>query len=226
MDNVGVQSIEQPIAPVPPVPKKSNGLVWVLVVLVVFLSAVTVFFLWQNMQLRQQLAVMVQPVVTPSPSPSDSDGIADWKTYKNDVLGIEFKYPPEYSLDYSSNSFKEGDTVSILVPAPIKNAGGKVGETNIILLTVAKPVLSSLSLVEWLKGSVYSSYPGKFVVNKRLAGQDTVDVFDCGEGCFTYLFTKHEEKVYGVVYRSDVYDEKGLLQKNIDQILSTFKFTE
>lgn len=94
------ESVPPAPVPVPPTPKKSS-LVWVLLFTVLLLSVVTGFFVWQNMQLRQQLAVLSSSTPPPSPAGTlvkEDDPTADWTTHKSDVLGIEFKLPPKLGL--------------------------------------------------------------------------------------------------------------------------------
>jgi len=93
-----MESVQPPVAPVvpspvPPSPKKSNSVVWILLFLVILLSAITAFFVYQNMQLRQQL-VTVQPTPTLTPI-ATSDPTVDWSVYSGN----------RYSFKYDKSKF-------------------------------------------------------------------------------------------------------------------------
>lgn len=86
------------VSPISSQTKNKNRLVLILALLVFLLSVITAFFVWQNMQLRQQLATpQPTPTVSVTPTPT-TDPTADWTTHKSKVLGIEFKLPSKLGL--------------------------------------------------------------------------------------------------------------------------------
>ena len=113
------ETVTPPVTPVPPnpppAPKKSNGLVWILVVLVFLLSVITGFFIWQNMQLRKQLVIVqptLQPVIQSTPdSVASSKPVVEWETFTNSKYKYSFQYDPTFPsptvlLDDKSRGFK------------------------------------------------------------------------------------------------------------------------
>jgi len=96
-------------APVLSIPKKSNGLVWVLFFLVFLLSVVVAFFVYQNLQLRQQLTVQLTPTPVSSPVPT-IDPTASWTSYAIPEYGVSFKLPKNYGpLDYPDGNVTKGE---------------------------------------------------------------------------------------------------------------------
>jgi hypothetical protein len=77
-------------------PKSSSDdvvMVGSIILFIIFALGVIIFLYNQNQQLKKTLADYQTPVVTITPSPTP-DATIDWKVYKNDKYGYEFKCSP------------------------------------------------------------------------------------------------------------------------------------
>lgn len=122
------------------------------------------FFFWQRT--HPAIAPVSPPVVTeptvesakPTDTPIDT---SDWQTYRNEELGIEFKYPKEYVVfdDY-------GDNKTLFVSFP-KN---KIHRVNGIFFRLGDTVTSPEKLLEQIRrdSEVWGS--------ERLLSDETVKI--------------------------------------------------
>ena len=95
-------------------PAKSHWFILISLILGIVLFTSTIFLYFQNQQLKKQLVnqQVSSTIQTPSPTPRtvssisiSPDETANWKTYKNTALGIEFKYPSDwYYLGAGNNT--------------------------------------------------------------------------------------------------------------------------
>ncbi len=151
------------------------------------------------------------------------DEIINRKTYTDDDFSLQ--YPSEWKTNPSTNSFKQGDAISIYTTVQYN---AKVSNQN-FLLTAAKPVQTTLGLRDWIdRENILTAYTGneapKLSKDAILGGEPAVKIEGCGGGCFTFLYTKYNGKIYAVVYPSGGTVPENI-QKTFIQILSTFKFT-
>ncbi|MCC6290721.1 hypothetical protein IT398_01495 [Candidatus Nomurabacteria bacterium] len=81
--------------------KKEAGFSFLLAIIVIAIIAIGASVYWKSGQ------VPVTPIPVPVtsdnsfktlPTPTATDETADWKTYKNDKYGFEFKYPEIWSI--------------------------------------------------------------------------------------------------------------------------------
>lgn len=105
MENTNIQSpISEPVSSPTTVPEpkalpaqagKPYPLYAIFPLLVLVLLACTVYFTYQNYQLRKQIS---QPQTQPSPTPTATpDETANWKTYTNSEFNFSFMYPPDWT---------------------------------------------------------------------------------------------------------------------------------
>lgn len=219
--------------PVPPTPKKPNSLVWILLFLVLLLSATVVFFAYQNFQLRQQLTAQLSS--TPSPSPAgtlvkEGDPTASWKIYSSNDLGISFKYPSD--LIISLNNFQSSTFLSV-----IDTEKKIIGEGS----AVVSPIEFSFDLngnnLENAISQARESYTTESLKILKLNLENGVDItilsgihsegWRGGERTKqAYLVNKEGKTIVVNYYGYLLQRENEINEKVFDQILSTFKFIE
>jgi len=241
---------------IPSLPPKSSLFPIFFVVLILVLLAATGVFAYQNWQLRQQLnapTTYAECIKTPGSILQESypatcitkdgkrsfkqiltdeekkklqppDETTNWKTYTDDDFSLQ--YPSEWKTNPGTNSFKQGDAISIYTTVQYN---AKVSNQN-FLLTAAKPVQTTLGLRDWIdRENILTAYTGneapKLSKDAILGGEPAVKIEGCGGGCFTFLYTKYNGKIYAVVYPSGGTVPENI-QKTFNQILSTFKFIE
>lgn len=102
--------------PVPPTKKISKILIIILVLLFLATTGVAGYFAYQNYQFKKQTpqpqpsllpVATTIPTTRPAISPAPTlDPTANWKTYRSDAVGIEFKYPQNwYAIPFSEITF-------------------------------------------------------------------------------------------------------------------------
>ncbi len=150
------------------------------------------------------------PVVkqtTPRPVQSQTDPTADWKTYKDAQLGIEFKYPS----DWVQNPAGEGCCTSVhAVKAkyPIGTFSVEAGYSKLC------------------EDDINAAKNYGLKESTRIINENPVTIF---EGDSSYENTKYYRKYVliaspSLCFRLDAGSTSSVDQEVVDQILSTFKF--
>jgi len=217
-----------PVPSVPPTSKKSNSLVWVLFFLVFLLSVVVAFFVYQNLQLQQQLVAQLASTPVSSPIPT-ADPTADWKVYISDDLGIQFKYPA--NLVISVNNFQSSTFWSV-IDTKEKLVGMGSGAVS--------PIEFSFDLngdeLEKAISQAKNSYTAESLKIDLLNLESGVDITVLsgigaegmlgGERTKRAYFANRKDKTIVVNYYGYVLRREDEINELLfDQILSTFKFT-
>ena len=141
---------------------------------------------------------------TPQPTPSPSDETANWKIYSNRKLGVEFKYPAEYSIKEDSN----GSTLAVVN----FELNGKKFRFDKVISDGSVPPYAQTNVTQ-----DFNEITWKVLIPSKDA--EYCDAGDCGGIAPSYYLFKNGHK-YSFTYYSDD------LKSTIEQILSTFKFTQ
>jgi hypothetical protein len=199
----------------PQTPKDSHGVTIAAMAIFVLLSLAAVAFLYyQNQQLKTMLASYQTPVSTPVPS-ATPDVTANWKTYTNSVQRIAFKYPLTWQLDNKGDQEQLNAQLSLTKgQAIIKmyfSMDGIGGQGQAYEGTPY--ILDGHSLYRFVTTNTYN--------NTRMVGvstslTETLGVFEVNGKTYSITLT------YPM---SEFQTEAGnSLEKEFDQVLSTFKF--
>ena len=154
--------------------------------------------------INNQPTIKSSPQASPSPLSSPAD-TSNWKTYTNNEFNFEFKYPKEISLNVDTNVNRETKlTLSLNNPKPYADISLEVTtKTEQTILTEIGEKLGKSTLA--LNGMQANKYFGQSGVAGTLYRERIFII----HGNLTYHFNL------------GTYDQREIL----DQILSTFKFT-
>jgi putative hemolysin len=219
----------------PKINKQKGSLTTFFAFAVIIVSIIAGFFAYQNQKLVKELRDKTSNTKTPESSPTpNSISTSDWKTYKNEKYGFEFKYPNTINEDLIKT--KEGEDRLVISP---------VGEMRISSTSIS---ICNSKLVANCKESNYNE-----VGSKNFSGH-TFKIFDnlttVGDPCdhnstkpcseqtkYNYIVRVWELKISTKAFlqfeAQDTYsptnptDTKGYMVNGediISQILSTIKF--
>ena len=98
-----------------------NSLVLTISLLLIVVVAIAGFFYFQIKKTSKRLQTQVQ--IQPTPSMEAKDPTTKWKTYVNDKLGIEFKYPTGWSVPKELSQSINFNGQLIIVKGPFYDQG-------------------------------------------------------------------------------------------------------
>ncbi len=196
--NLNQQPVEQPIPQVPIQPEQpvispqQSKTHWPILILVLVLAVVsyTGVAYWQNMwPFVEDEVTEASPSITPK---STSNVPADWKTYINDELGFEFKYPVDWSVIESLVTGSELVYMTLGPSYSIQSGGHGI-------FYVETKDENNLPLHGWNTTEVSSNYKrfelfGDNIVYKLEHDRMFDDIFD--QIISTFQFTKSNSKTY------------------------------
>jgi len=205
-----------PVAPKPPI---SLNLAFLIITLVSLL--LSTFFIYQNWRLNQKLNVLIKSQPTPTPSVANPplaetptiDPTANWKTYKYQQV-FEIKVPNDLKI-IDTGRIEIGDHLSIgTYPSNPENCRG---DCSIIETKVSKTIngLEVRYLTGWwgeIGGNIAQSYIEYLIPQ---GGK--------------YIYLQMQELPFSTktsLVREKVGKVSEENSKLLDQILSTFKFTD
>lgn len=190
-----------------------------LVILIILLSLGTAsFFAYQNVQLKNQISQITptpSPAVVPSDSRETKEGTADWKTYTNEKLGFELKYPESYALLKEIPNITFGFGIGTEQPYPYLTISRDLTDYSVYKDCTANSTTPCLNGTKW---------------NQSIGIMDT---FLDGAPAKSIYFTKGVDGDYHIIQitnpiklQLEMHIAGGKLDQTFTQILSTFKFTE
>ncbi|MCX6763760.1 MAG: PsbP-related protein [Candidatus Moranbacteria bacterium] len=161
-------------------------------------------------------------------TPTIKDETAGWQTYKNNILGIEFKYPKDWScVEYTgaqglicqSNKHKQEEDAN-----PNKRGDVAMGYTD---LTIDINPTSAKNLNEYYKSLPYDPFDKDGTDIKLgeilLGGEKAYEVILGGYVSNYAVVSLHKGTLYSLKFLARSKESTGQDEKSI---LSTFKFTD
>jgi len=218
----------------PQSPQKVKDNHWIsilaMAIFVVLSLGVVAFLYYQNQALKSMLASLQTPIAVASPTPTRDPGLApepvplsvvtaNWKTYTNKEMGIEFRYPSDYSITNES-----------IRPYLNRNIGWGYNNTSVqdckggcpAIDTTEKTILGgkpATKIMGYLGGDG-GNIPQKYITYEVFNG---IKYFDISIQTLPFVLTGDEASKYKDL--SVVQEITPENQTTFNQILSTFKFT-
>jgi hypothetical protein len=234
-ENLETQSVVQapPIISTPPPAPKSNRPVIIVSVIVIFLLlavGASAFYLGKMASSPKQVACTMEaklcpdgssvgrtgpkcefascPTTTPTP-----DETANWKTYTNTQYSFSFKYPLDWSFDEEKPS-----TIVFGPTSTINHIGETVSPyvSRFITLTISDSTPNQ-DLIVFKNISPSLSPAWKDTKVGEIDGKEVRHLGCLSGNCKDIIF-QHDKTIF------DFFDQNNL--KELNQILSTFKFTD
>ena len=204
------------VSPVVPPPKKFPALTLILLILLL-LTATLVIYLF--LQVRQLTLEKLAPSPTPTSSPS-ADPTAAWQAYTNDLFSFNFKYPAGFSLTDNLQESLDPLAWTTKKTLTLTNPGN---DCTILLMinpdgfgpwfpnktiTVGSNSLDGLSVIEENKNTEnLAEKMYQIIVTGSISGRKVSGLW-MSANC------------------SDTPQDKDYLDATVNQILSSFKFTD
>lgn len=185
--------------------KRGNILLVVVCLITLAALAAAGYFFWQNQQLQSLTDVNPGGPNIPAPSATLSltpNETANWKTYTDREVGLEFKYPSERNIQQAQRKY--GKVLFITSNQPID------------LITIYTSNDPSIVSNYGKKNSNGGPLPP--VMEVKIDNQEAIKYSVVGSTTVQFLLGKYSIEV---VY----FQASETNSKLIDQILSTFKFT-
>jgi hypothetical protein len=204
---------------VPEKPQQNNTLVVILSVLLLIFIIVSGFFAYQTQTLVKELNNLksntskVEPTFKPEPTTyaeATPDPTADWKTYNNTNLDISFKHPSDWKIrgfaGDQSNVQENGTTFSRFI---LESSDNKVS------ISFQKP---------FFEGGFDPCYSKIGISENVVIGNEkfTKSTYECISSNSIIIYLVSEPHNYSI---TAIYKTENDLRLLVDQILSTFKFT-
>lgn len=211
-ESLGNQNPEQ--QKMPSANRSSSITIVSMAIFVLMSLAVVGFLYYQNQQLKSMLA----GYQTPAPSPTLAatvDPTANWKIYINSIQNFTFKYDPSWILDKSGDNEKLNaqikltrDKATIQIYANMDGIGGLGRDYQ-----GTKMVIDGITLYEYKVANISNK-------TQTVGLTDTLNK--------SLGFFQQNGKTYSITLTYpdslDQTDEGSNLQREFNQILSTFKF--
>jgi len=208
---------------------KNIPITYIVLLSVVFTSVLFLISLYfQNQQLRHQLNIITPaqlPTFDPTAPPTLSP-FADWQIYRNDQLGVEFKYPPEWSSP-SSNVLS---TRTEIFFGKANGQEKQEDQTNIPKLIVSIGFFYNQDLQRKMTLGEYSKKAKNFAIDGFIGTCHTHHENDYGIPIteITMAQSYNSTNIIDIFYRHPVNKSNlEIIESTVlDQILSTFKFLD
>lgn len=189
--------------------QKGQILIWIIVGALVMVIAGGAYIFGRSTSSKLSPTPVVSQTPQPTPAPSSSDETANWKTYTNKLLKVEFNYPSNFSFKEDSNRGTSATTIQDTVRF-------KFNDKEFVFEKISSdgnvPPYAQTNTTQ-----VFNGITWKVLTPDKNAKY--CDAGDCSGITPSYYLFKDSYQ-YSFYYYSDS------LKQTIEQILSTFKFTQ
>ena len=179
-----------------------------LLALTFFLSMIVAL---QSQNIKQKSEKLEQKLTKKQNIP-DSEGIENWKTYRNENYKFSIKHPANWEIEEVIVSLNEGDKTQILLS---KENSDRIGDSIIFIVTSAEAWDKSIE-------SGYNDFRGNNLFNSYSADISIRGEQDARPNDSITIKSPTSKHYITIIFDYKLTDKKEL----IDQILSTFEFIE
>ena len=221
--------LENPVQPAvstqstttPPSPKSflSNQLILIVIILIILLGASGTYLALNSKPKPAPTISKVPPTSTPT---QISGPTASWKTYTNSNAGYSFKYPNDYQIMENQKKSVDGVTVSTPNTTTILSPVLSGLNTNMQIGIHYENGAVNLSEIEVAKKLELNINGSPYTINGK-GGFIFVDT-PLGPYGSTIIYITANNKSYTFTIESQT--SYAQYKQYLDQILSTFKFTQ
>lgn len=220
--------------------KTPNTFLVVLLSVLLFISvSIAGFFAYQTQKLvaevtgyREQLKQTLEPTTNNLQPSSTPDPTADWKTYTNTKYGYSLKYPNNWvmmSIEPGPADLPLNTTSRGIVVYPSIYKSSAMARALVQLETDGPENLAYKGFDDWLNTMHNSFYKVESTTQEGLAGlsgETSTGTYD-GYGFPANIKRFALKSLNGRIYYSltSTLEQNSVEAKIVDQILSTFKFT-
>ncbi|KKR37797.1 hypothetical protein A2614_00935 [Candidatus Woesebacteria bacterium RIFOXYD1_FULL_40_21] len=203
---------------------KFSAMYLVLSLFILLLLASTAFLYYQNIRLKKMLSVYQNsasptPTTYQSPVPSTTtDTTANWKTYTDSEYKFSFMYPNDWKLNCLATELPDGwldRNICDLVSPKALLDHGQISNGSYFVVGVSKPNPNYANFTEYLD---YSSKQFGYTFKDRQINNISGKIGLTRGKETNFLFERNGH----FINANWIYSENS---ESIDQILSTFKFT-
>ncbi|PJA90806.1 MAG: hypothetical protein CO136_00530 [Candidatus Levybacteria bacterium CG_4_9_14_3_um_filter_36_7] len=226
---------------VQPTPPKKSKLLLVIIGIILFLliaGSIAGFYIFKQQSSKTFAKPTPVPVVQKQiPNPTTTiESTANWKTYENTLYNYSFSYPSNYktgngALDGPTN----GTEKSLLVVTPYFGLPlFYVNTYDLNNLSDSQPDYNKVDIEKLLQTKIGETFDTRSSILTRLPnikiGDKTYMVFESNGDVLSK--TRHDRRLVLknnnlVIVLGTYYENKNdATYKDVDQILSTFKFTD
>jgi len=213
--------------------KKQEGFIKILLI-VIAIIAVALFVYMRTGNKTETIPSNIAENKTDSSSQaSEKDITVDWKTYRNDKYGLEFKYPADWKIQ--EYKFENKDAVIYIGLDPLETVSQSTFETmdvSIGLISIGFKENNANAIDKKIYESLETSNIGQGISARKSeekTGENGPNPAYYNRHMITYYLGNKTE--YGDYFINDieikyvsVLNDKYL--KTFDQIISTLKFTK
>ena len=208
---------------------KASSFLLVLLSILLFISVIVAgFFAYQTQTLVKELQEikgidnLAYPTTTTEPTAmplATTDPTANWKIYTNAKYGFSFKYPDDWSLATGDVEVPPNNYIVTVTTNknPSADGFGYLADFSVFL-----PAVTDQDINSWV---LSIKQPEDQIENSlNIGGIKSILLNNCELGCQKNFYLQKNKNIYGIhVFVGDTIKEST--QSILDQILSTFKFT-
>lgn len=184
-----------------------KGLAPILIVFLIAILGIGGYLIYTKTYSTPQPSSNLAPA---TPAPTTTDETANWKTYTNTEYALQINYPPDWEvrIDNNTNAF-------LLLSLRISDRDNSI---DIRVLNQSLEAWKREYIFDSLEETEFNSLPAFLGTINSIGDREAKQ----------YAFTspKNKSEIVVIDYKTAISDPEKSGNKTVNQILSTFKFTQ